>query len=71
MYFVLQIPSVLLFAIAMLFLTAIFPAEFNTESLLFFLFWGTFVGVGTAGILHYGVEFVDWPRLHPLIKIEA
>lgn len=65
------IPSVLLFAVAMLFITAIFPAEFNTESLLFLLFWGTIVGVGTTGILHYGVEFVDWPRLHPPIKIEA
>uniref|UniRef100_W8BM43 Phosphatidylinositol-3-phosphatase SAC1 n=1 Tax=Ceratitis capitata TaxID=7213 RepID=W8BM43_CERCA len=65
------IPSVLLFAVAMLFITAIFPAEFNTESLLFLLFWGTMIGVSTTGILHYGVEFVDWPRLNPPIKIEA
>ncbi|XP_037934666.1 phosphatidylinositol-3-phosphatase SAC1-like [Teleopsis dalmanni] len=64
-------PSVFVFAVAMFFISAVFPAEFDTESLLFILFWGAMIGVSTSGILHYGIEFVDWPRLFPPIKIEA
>lgn len=64
-------PSVLIFAVAMFFASAIFPSEPNTENLLFLLFWGAMVGVSTSGILHYGTEFVDYPRLFAPIKFEA
>lgn len=59
---------VLLFAFAMFFTSAVYPQEYNTESLLFILFWGSMVGVTGAGILKYGVEFVDWPKLVPAVR---
>ncbi|XP_046803046.1 phosphatidylinositol-3-phosphatase SAC1-like [Lucilia cuprina] len=64
-------PSILIFSIAMLFLTALVPSEFNTENLLFMLFWGALIGVSISGIFHYGLEFVDWPRLFRPIKFQA
>ncbi|CAD7090352.1 unnamed protein product [Hermetia illucens] len=64
-------PSVLMFAVAMFFASAILPQEYNTENLLFLLFWGAMVGVTTAGIFRYGSEFVDWPRLRPPTHIDA
>lgn len=61
-----------MFAVVMFFSSVIFPHEFNTENLLFLLFWGAMVGVTTTGIFKYGIEFVDWPKLTPPpIKIEA
>ncbi|XP_055709500.1 phosphatidylinositol-3-phosphatase SAC1 [Phlebotomus papatasi] len=67
----LTFPSVLMFAVAMFFASSVFPHEYNTENLLFLLFWGAMVGVSTAGIFRYGMEFVDWPKLLPPIKVEA
>lgn len=64
-------PSVLMFAVAMFFASSIFPHEYNTENLLFLLFWGAMVGVSATGIFKYGVEFVDWPKLLPPVKVEA
>ncbi|XP_065363611.1 phosphatidylinositol-3-phosphatase SAC1 [Calliphora vicina] len=64
-------PSILIFSIAMLFLTALVPSEFNTENLLFMLFWGALIGVSISGIFHYGLEFVDWPRLFRPIKFQV
>ncbi|XP_062552264.1 phosphatidylinositol-3-phosphatase SAC1 [Armigeres subalbatus] len=61
-------PVVLLFAFAMFFTSAVYPQEYNTESLLFILFWGSMVAVTGGGILKYGVEFVDWPKLVPAIR---
>ncbi|KAH8415487.1 hypothetical protein KR222_000935 [Zaprionus bogoriensis] len=58
-------PSVLLLAVAMFVITMSYPAEFNTENLLFMLFWGAMIAVSATGILHYGIEFVQWPRLFP------
>ncbi|XP_017060093.1 phosphatidylinositol-3-phosphatase SAC1 isoform X1 [Drosophila ficusphila] len=60
-------PSVLLMAVAMFMITMTYPAEFNTENLLFMLFWGAMIAVSATGILHYGIEFVQWPRLFPPI----
>lgn len=59
-------PSVLLVAVAMFIITMTYPAEFNTENLLFMLFWGAMIAVSATGILHYGIEFVQWPQLFPL-----
>lgn len=61
-------PAVLLFAVAMFFASSIMPNEYNTENLLFLLFWGSMVGVTGFGIIKYGIEFVDWPKLVPLPK---
>ncbi|XP_033158809.1 phosphatidylinositide phosphatase SAC1 isoform X1 [Drosophila mauritiana] len=61
-------PSVLLVAVAMFMITMTYPAEFNTENLLFMLFWGAMIAVSATGILHYGIEFVQWPRLFPPIS---
>lgn len=58
-------PAVLLFAFAMFFASTVYPQEYNTENLLFILFWGSMVGITGAGIFKYGVEFVDWPKLLP------
>ncbi|XP_017104062.2 phosphatidylinositol-3-phosphatase SAC1 isoform X2 [Drosophila bipectinata] len=58
-------PSVLMMAVTMFMVTMIYPAEFNTENLLFMLFWGAMIAVSATGILHYGIEFVQWPRLFP------
>ncbi|EDW76978.1 uncharacterized protein Dwil_GK21146 [Drosophila willistoni] len=64
-------PSVLLIAMAMFVITMTYPAEFNTENLLFMLFWGAMIAVSATGILHYGIEFVQWPRLFPPITFHA
>ncbi|XP_015043580.2 phosphatidylinositide phosphatase SAC1 isoform X1 [Drosophila pseudoobscura] len=64
-------PSVLLMAVAMFMITLTYPAEFNTENLLFMLFWGAMVAVSATGILHYGVEFVQWPRLLPPVAFRG
>lgn len=58
-------PAVLLFAVAMFFASSVLPHEYNTENLLFLLFWGSMVGVTGFGIFKYGIEFVDWPKLLP------
>uniref|UniRef100_A0A336KBA1 Phosphatidylinositol-3-phosphatase SAC1 n=1 Tax=Culicoides sonorensis TaxID=179676 RepID=A0A336KBA1_CULSO len=58
-------PSVLLFAVAMFFASSVLPQEYNTENLLFLLFWGSMVGLTGFGIIKYGIEFVDWPKLLP------
>ncbi|KAH8378820.1 hypothetical protein KR009_001636 [Drosophila setifemur] len=58
-------PSVLLMAVTMFMITMTYPSEFNTENLLFMLFWGAMIAVSATGILHYGIEFVQWPRLFP------
>lgn len=64
-------PSVLLFAMVMFIFTMTYPAEFNTENLLFMLFWGAMLAVSATGILHYGVEFVQWPRLFPVLRLSC
>lgn len=64
-------PSVLLFAMVMFIFTMTYPAHFNTENLLFMLFWGAMFAVSATGILHYGVEFVQWPRLFPPISFQS
>lgn len=47
--------------------TALFSHEYNTESLLFMMFWGAMVfGTGTM-IFRNGVDFVDQPKLIPLL----
>jgi hypothetical protein len=47
----------------MFFATALFSHEYNTESLLFLMFWGAMVfGTGSL-ILRNGREFVDVPKL--------
>ncbi|XP_067006317.1 phosphatidylinositol-3-phosphatase SAC1-B [Anabrus simplex] len=56
-------PLVLLIAIAMFFANVITPSEYNTESLLYLLFWGSMVAVTFATIMIYGTEFVDYPKL--------
>lgn len=61
-----QFPSVLLFAVAMFFASATLPHEYNTENMLYLLFWGAMVGVTAKGIFRYGNEFVDFPKLLPL-----
>lgn len=64
-------PSVLMFAVAMFFASAVFPNEYNTENLLFLMFWGAMIGVTAKGIFKYGIEFVDLPKLMPQVKVEA
>lgn len=62
-----QFPAVLLFAVSMFCATALFSHEYNTESLLFMMFWGAMVfGTGTM-IFRNGVDFVDQPKLIPLL----
>lgn len=56
-------PSVLLVAVAMFVICAIFPAEYSTENLLYLLFWGLMVGATGSTIFRHGPEFVDRPRL--------
>lgn len=60
-----QFPCVLAFAIAMFFTSVILPQEYNTENLLFMLFWGSMIGITLKGILRFGTEFVDFPKLLP------
>ncbi|XP_030375208.1 phosphatidylinositide phosphatase SAC1 [Scaptodrosophila lebanonensis] len=64
-------PSVLLIAVAMFFITITYPAEFNTENLLFMLFWSAMIAVSATGIMHYGIEFVQWPRLFPPLSFRS
>lgn len=62
-FFSRQFPSVLLLAMSMFCATALFSHEYNTESLLFLMFWGAMVfGTGSM-ILRNGREFVDMPKL--------
>lgn len=56
-------PSVLLVAVAMFVVCAVFPAEYSTENLLYLLFWGLMVGATASTIFRHGPEFVDRPRL--------
>ncbi|CRL04071.1 CLUMA_CG017184, isoform A [Clunio marinus] len=56
-------PTVLLFAVSMFCATVLFSHEYNTESLLFLMFWGAMVfGTGSM-ILRNGRDFVDMPKL--------
>lgn len=53
----------MLLAASMFCATALFSHEYNTESLLFLMFWGVMmIGTGTF-ILQNGKEFVDKPKL--------
>ncbi|KAL0277627.1 UNVERIFIED_CONTAM: hypothetical protein PYX00_004852 [Menopon gallinae] len=56
-------PLVLLIAISMFFANVITPSEYNTETLLYLLFWGSMVAGTLATIFNYGTEFVDYPKL--------
>uniref|UniRef100_A0A6M2DXH7 Phosphatidylinositol-3-phosphatase SAC1 n=1 Tax=Xenopsylla cheopis TaxID=163159 RepID=A0A6M2DXH7_XENCH len=56
-------PSVLMVAISMFFASAIFPHEYSTEVLLYMLFWGAMIASTFSIIMHYGTEFVDFPKL--------
>ncbi|XP_049789260.1 phosphatidylinositol-3-phosphatase SAC1 [Schistocerca nitens] len=56
-------PVVLMVAIAMFFANIITPTEYNTESLLYLLFWASMVSVTSMIIMIYGTEFVDYPKL--------
>ncbi|XP_031625272.1 phosphatidylinositide phosphatase SAC1 [Contarinia nasturtii] len=60
-------PSVLVFAVAMFCASVILPQEYNTENLLFMLFWSSMIGVTLKGIFRFGSEFVDFPKLLPCI----
>lgn len=51
------------FAFCMFITSATLPQEYNTENMLFLLFWGTVVGFTVHGVFKYGVEFVDAPKL--------
>lgn len=62
---------VLLLAVGMFFTSAVLPQEYNTENLLFLMFWGVMIGVTVKGIFRFGTEFVDFPKLLPPVKIEA
>lgn len=58
-----QFPAVLLFAISMFCATGLFSHEYNTESLLFLMFWGAMVfGTGNY-IFRNGLDYVDMPKL--------
>lgn len=59
----LQFPSLLMFASVMFLSSAVLPREYNTENMLFLLFWGAVVGLTLRGIFKYGSEFVDLPKL--------
>ncbi|KAL7028765.1 hypothetical protein ACKWTF_005985 [Chironomus riparius] len=59
-------PTVLLFALSMFFATALFSHEYNTESLLFLMFWGAMCFGTTSMIFRNGREFVDVPKLNIL-----
>jgi len=39
------------------------PPVRTNEAVLFVLFWGSMVAGTFATIFHYGVEFVDYPKL--------
>lgn len=67
-WFFFQFPSVLVFAIAMFCASVILPQEYNTENLLFMLFWGSMIGITLKGILRFGSEFVDFPKLLPTVN---
>ncbi|XP_049879957.1 phosphatidylinositol-3-phosphatase SAC1 isoform X2 [Pectinophora gossypiella] len=56
-------PSVLLVSMAMFAASAIQPECYDTEALLFMLFWGATIGATIAFIFKHGKDFVDWPRL--------
>lgn len=53
----------LAFASFMFVSSAALPREYNTENMLFLLFWGTVVGITLRSIFKYGKEFVDLPML--------
>lgn len=60
-----------MFAVAMFFASTVLPHEYHTENLLFLLFWGSMMGVSTAGIFKYNTEFVDWPKLLPPVRNDS
>lgn len=60
---VLQFPSLLVFACAMFFSSAVLPQVYNTENMLFLMFWGMAVGFTSRSIFRHGEQFVDWPKL--------
>uniref|UniRef100_A0A1A9ZB97 Phosphatidylinositol-3-phosphatase SAC1 n=1 Tax=Glossina pallidipes TaxID=7398 RepID=A0A1A9ZB97_GLOPL len=64
-------PSILVFAVAMLYITALMPSNFKTENLLFMLFSGALIAVSATGMFHYGHEFIDWPRLFRPIRFQV
>ncbi|CAG9764063.1 unnamed protein product [Ceutorhynchus assimilis] len=56
-------PSVLLIATAMFVASAILPAEYSTECLMYLMFWGGMMAATAYYIFQYGPEFVDKPKL--------
>ncbi|KAG8176845.1 hypothetical protein JTE90_001984 [Oedothorax gibbosus] len=65
------LPIVLLVAIAMCFLCFLIPSVFNSETLLFVLFWFGMVMASFITIMYYGTEFVDYPKLQNLRPAHA
>ncbi|XP_015908698.2 phosphatidylinositol-3-phosphatase SAC1 [Parasteatoda tepidariorum] len=60
------LPLVLLVALAMMFLSFLIPSVYNSETLLFVLFWFGMVAATFSVIMYYGTEFVDYPKLQDL-----
>ncbi|KAL4716016.1 hypothetical protein ACJJTC_003805 [Scirpophaga incertulas] len=56
-------PSVLLVAMSMFCASAVMPARYTSEVLLYLMFWGAAIGATLSFIFRHGKEFVDWPRL--------
>lgn len=50
----------------MFFASVTLPHEYNTENLLYMLFWGSMIGATLKGIFRFGSEFVDFPKLVPI-----
>jgi len=59
----LSLPLILLWAVAMFFITLLIPAEHTTETLIYLLFWLAMIAGTLFVIVIFGTEFVDYPKL--------
>ncbi|XP_066909129.1 phosphatidylinositol-3-phosphatase SAC1 isoform X2 [Halyomorpha halys] len=61
-------PLILLVAIAMFFANLVTPNEYTTGTLLSLIFWCSMVSATLTAIFYNGSEYVDCPRLCPLLR---
>ncbi|CAH1393023.1 unnamed protein product [Nezara viridula] len=61
-------PLILLVAIAMFFANLVTPSEYTTGTLLSLIFWCSMVSATLIAIFYNGSEYVDCPRLCPLLR---
>ncbi|XP_064466901.1 phosphatidylinositol-3-phosphatase SAC1-like isoform X2 [Ornithodoros turicata] len=60
------LPIFLSLAFAFCSMSVLIPSAYTMENFMYFLFWLFMIALTLVAILHYGTEFVDYPKLRDL-----